>query len=206
MGKKWDASLRGQTEITDHRFMLVDRIQKIRQIIKQYGEDNFMISYSGGLDSNVLSTLVDLALPENTIPRVYADTGIEMSSVRQFVQQKCEEDPRFEIVKPNVPIQQMLKTEGYPFKSKRHCHYVDIYQRHGMTKSSIQYLDLNPDKHWSQWKLCPKVLRYQFTPEFEMRLSNKCCDRLKKDPMTKYQRERQALQDDRYNTRRKRAA
>lgn len=191
MGKKWDASLRGRIEITDYKFLLVDRIQKIRQIIRQYGEDKFVIAYSGGLDSNVLSALVDLALPENMIPRVYSDTGIEMSAVRKFVQQKCEEDPRFEIVKPKVPIQQMLKTEGYPFKSKRHCHYVDIYQRLGMTKSSIHYLDLNPDKHWSQWKLCPKVLRYQFTPEFTMRLSNKCCDRLKKDPMKQWQRERE---------------
>lgn len=48
MGKKWDASLWGRIEITDYKFLLVDRIQKIRQIIRQYGEDKFVIAYSGG--------------------------------------------------------------------------------------------------------------------------------------------------------------
>lgn len=174
----------------DNAFILMDRIQKIRQIMKKYGEDNFFVSYSGGLDSNVLSTLIDLALPDNQIPRVYADTGIELSAVREFVMKKCEEDSRFERIKPTVPIKQMLETDGYPFKSKRHCHNVDIYQRLGMTKTNIMYLDLDPDKHWPTWKLCPKILKYQFEPEFKMRLSNRCCDRLKKEPMKKWQRER----------------
>lgn len=65
-----------------NEFILQDRIQKIRQVINKYGEDNFYISYSGGKDSNVLSALVDMALPDNQIPRVYADTGIELNAVR----------------------------------------------------------------------------------------------------------------------------
>lgn len=36
----------------DNEFILQDRIQKIQQIIGKYGEENFYISYSGGLDSN----------------------------------------------------------------------------------------------------------------------------------------------------------
>lgn len=72
----------------DNDFLLEDRIQKIKQIIKKYGEENFSISYSGGKDSNVVSALVDLALPHNQIPRVYADTGIELNSVRNFVRER----------------------------------------------------------------------------------------------------------------------
>ena len=173
-----------------NEFLLQDRIQKIQQIIRQYGEDKFCISYSGGKDSNVLSKLVDLALPDNKIPRVYADTGIELNAVRDFVKQMCEKDSRFEIIKPSVPIKQMLERDGYPFKSKRHCHNVDIFQRDGWTKTNIMYLDLDPDKHWSTWKRCPKVLQYQFSDDFKLRLSNKCCDRLKKEPVRKWQRER----------------
>ena len=86
----------------DNNFLLFDRVQKVRQIINQYGEENFYLSYSGGLDSNVLSTLIDIALPENMIPRVYCDTGIELSAARNFVNQKCEEDPRFKTIKPKV--------------------------------------------------------------------------------------------------------
>ena len=56
-------------------FILEDRLQKIRQIIGEYGEDNFAISFSGGKDSTVLSALVDMAILGNMIPRVFADTG-----------------------------------------------------------------------------------------------------------------------------------
>lgn len=178
-----------QTGVSNE-FLLQDRIQKIQQIVGKYGEDKFCISYSGGKDSNVLSKLVDLALPDNKIPRVYADTGIELNAVRDFVIQMCEKDSRFERITPTVPIKQMLERDGYPFKSKRHCHNIDIYQRLGMTKTNIMYLDLDPDKHWSTWKRCPKVLQYQFSEDFKLRLSNKCCDRLKKEPVKKWQRER----------------
>lgn len=47
--------------MTDNEFLLEDRLQKIRQIINKYGEENFYISFSGGKDSTVLSALVDMA-------------------------------------------------------------------------------------------------------------------------------------------------
>ena len=68
----------------DNLFLLQDRLQKIRQIVNKYGEENFYISFSGGKDSTVLSALVDIALPENRIPRVYVDTGIDYGSQTQY--------------------------------------------------------------------------------------------------------------------------
>lgn len=47
-----------------NEFLLMDRLQKIRQIVNKYGEENFYISFSGGKDSTVLSALVDMALPD----------------------------------------------------------------------------------------------------------------------------------------------
>ena len=76
----------------DNEFLLMDRIQKIKQIIKQYGEENFYISFSGGKDSTVLSALVDMALPDNTIPRVYANTGIEYRLIVDFVERERERE------------------------------------------------------------------------------------------------------------------
>lgn len=66
-------------------FILEDRLQKIRQIINQYGENHFYISFSGGKDSTVLSALVDIAISGNVIPRVFADTGIELKMIEDFV-------------------------------------------------------------------------------------------------------------------------
>lgn len=73
-----------------NEFLLQDRIQKIQQIIRKYGEENFYISFSGGKDSTVLSALVDMAIPNNKIPRVYVNTGIEYRLILDFVERERE--------------------------------------------------------------------------------------------------------------------
>ena len=73
-----------------NEFLLQDRLQKIRQIIGKYGEENFYLSFSGGKDSTVLSALLDLAVPGNKIPRVYANTGIEYRLILDFVERERE--------------------------------------------------------------------------------------------------------------------
>lgn len=61
----------------DNELLLFDRINVIKDTINKYGEDKFYLSFSGGKDSTVLHHLVDMALPNNRIPRVFANTGIE---------------------------------------------------------------------------------------------------------------------------------
>ena len=73
----------------DNKFILMDRLQKIKQIVNQYGEEEFVISFSGGKDSTVLHYLIDEALPDNKIPRVFFNTGIEFKAIVEFVE-KCE--------------------------------------------------------------------------------------------------------------------
>lgn len=175
--------------MTDNEFLLQDRLQKIRQIINKYGEENFYISFSGGKDSTVLSALVDMAVPENKIPRVYANTGIEWNMIRDFVFDMAKADDRVVIIKPSVPIKQMLEREGYPFKSKMHSKIVSIFQRLGKTKTYYNYLGLEPEKYGNtygeRWK-CPAILRYQFTDSYKLKTSDKCCYRLKEEPLKKW--------------------
>ena len=169
-----------------NEFILQDRLQKIRQIISQYGENNFAISFSGGKDSTVLSALVDMAVPGNAIPRVFADTGIELKMIRDFVVEKQKNDGRVVIIKPSVPIKKMLENDGYPFKSKGHSKFLDRYQRIGRCDSVVQYLGEREDKKpWSSIKSCPQKLRYQF----KMRISDNCCIRMKEEPLTNWQKE-----------------
>ena len=171
---------------SEEEFMLLDRLQKIESVINQYGEDKFAISFSGGKDSTVLSALVDLALgPQNLIPRVYVNTGIELHMVRDFVFDMAKHDKRVEIIKPQVPIKPMLEKEGYPFKSKAHAHYVDRYNRLGMCDSIKSYLG---EGKWGPKYCCPKSLKYQFTPEFKdrLKLSDACCLNMKEKPLIKW--------------------
>lgn len=172
----------------DNEFILQDRIQKIQQVIEKYGEENFYISFSGGKDSTVLHHLIDMAVPNNKIPRVYVNTGIELNMVRDFVFDMCLFDQRFVIIKPSVPIKQTLNNEGYPFKSKKHAKYVDIYQRLGYTQTIGVYLGTQTTKHKTKYEdkrfQCPQKLLYQFTNENNIKISDKCCLRLKEEPLT----------------------
>lgn len=166
----------------DNEFLLFDRLQKIKQVISKYGEENFYISFSGGKDSVVVSALVDMAIPDNTIPRVYSDTGIELNIVKNFVLELQKNDTRIEVIQPAIPIKRMLEKEGYPFKSKEHSRIWDVYSRNGMEcKTVTRYLE-EREVYGSRYQ-CPKILRYQFTDENSLKISDKCCVKLKEEPL-----------------------
>ena len=163
--------------MTENEFLLADRIQKIKSINELYDlENNAYISFSGGKDSTVLHYLIDEALPNNKIPRVYLNTGIEYKSVVSFVERERERDCRIQIVHPQKNIKQVLEQYGYPFKSKEHSLYLSVYQNSGDTKSVNKYLARKNSRF-----RCPDKLRYQFTKDFNIKISNKCCYKLKKD-------------------------
>ena len=171
--------------MTENEFLLADRIQKIRSMNEQYDlEHNAYISYSGGKDSTVLSHLIDEALPNNKIPRVYMNTGIEYKMVVAYVERERERDCRFFIIKPLQNIKNILEEFGYPFKSKEHSLYLSVYQNSGMTKSVLKYLNRTDSKY-----ACPATLRYQFEKDFNIKISNKCCYKLKKNVAEKWRKE-----------------
>ena len=79
--------------MTENEFLLQDRITKIKSINELYDlENNAYISFSGGKDSTVLHYLIDEALPNNKIPRVYFNTGIEYLMVVSFVERERERE------------------------------------------------------------------------------------------------------------------
>lgn len=170
--------------MTDNELILNDILDKTRLVLDQYGEENFYISFSGGMDSTVVSAIVDMARPGNRIPRVFADTGIELNIVRDFVKTQAAKDDRIVIIRPCRSIIQTLYDYGYPFKSKVHSKYVNRYQRLGKVTSVKQYLGERDDKEpWSDIVSCPKILRFQFTDTNKLKISDKCCDMFKKAPM-----------------------
>lgn len=168
----------------DNEFTLFDRLEVIKQTINKYGEENFYLAFSGGKDSTVVHHLLDMALPGNKIPRVFSNTGIEYLSIVKFVKELKENDERFEIVTPKQNIRATLERVGYPFKSKDHSNMVYEWQRGNRNTNSMK-------KYLSEEKTrysCPKILRYQFSDEFNIKLSNKCCYEMKKKPSHDWQR------------------
>ena len=172
----------------NNEFLLQDRIQKIQAVNRQHNLlENGYVAFSGGKDSTVLHYLLDLALPGNKIPRVYFNTGIEYQAIVKYVKKLAETDDRINIYNSGVKIQQMLESNGYPFKSKEHAHMVMVYQHtHKINKSCQKYID----HKYTKWKIhCPHELMYQFTTDFKMKISDKCCQKLKKETANRWQRE-----------------
>ena len=169
----------------EYDFLLFDRIEKIKSINQEYNlEKNAYLSFSGGKDSTVLHYLIDLALPNNKIPRLYINTGIEYLDVVNFVREMAEVDERIEIINSGVNIKKMLEENGYPFKSKEHSLKVHYYQRGLMPRFVVNYI--SEGKSFS----CPKSLLYQFEKGFDLKISDLCCYKLKKDVAKKWSKEK----------------
>jgi len=178
--------------MTDYEFMLEDRIAKIQAINEQYDlEHNAYISFSGGKDSTILHYLIDMALPNNNIPRVYANTGIEYKMVREYVKELAKTDDRIIILNQTRNIKQTLEKYGYPFKSKEHSKKLEQYHNNGnkITHYLKMYLDENDNGNFKSKYKCPKMLKYQFTPDFKLHCSHLCCNKLKKDLIHRWQKE-----------------
>lgn len=135
----------------EYNFMLQDRIAKIQAINEQYDLlNNAYISFSGGLDSCVVSALIDKALPDNKIPRVYFNTGIEYKKMVEFVKSLSANDERFIIIPSGINIKNMLQEYGYPFKSKQHSHNWSLYNNNNNIELNkiVQYMKEHPEKKY----------------------------------------------------------
>ena len=173
-----------EDEVLDNELILYDRLEVIKQTIQKYGEENFYLSFSGGKDSTVVHHLLDMAIPGNRIPRVFTNTGIEYNAIVEFVREREREDDRFVMIQPSRNVKATLEDVGYPFKSKEHSQRVSEYQaRHNMSQHIINYM--NKGGRFG----CPNILRYQFTEDFNIKISHRCCKEMKKKPTSKWAEE-----------------
>lgn len=174
----------------DFELMLFDRIEAIKITNQKYNlEENAYLSFSGGKDSTILHYLLDMALPNNRIPRVFIDTGIEYQKIKEFVLNLAEKDDRFVVIRPSKPIKQTLEEVGYPFKSKEHSLRVMEFNR-GSKAYYIQKYITGIDSHGKKTTFCcPKSLTYQFEKRGKYNFSNRCCYEMKKNVAHQYMRD-----------------
>ena len=170
----------------DNEFLLSDRIAKIMAINEQYNLlDNAYISFSGGKDSTILHYLMDEALPGNSIPRVFINTGIEYKATLKFVKQMAENDKRFVIWTVGKDIKKTLNKVGWPFKSKEHAQKLYEWKRGCRSKSHMRYFRQLPNG----FSPCPQVLMYQLEDGFDLNISHFCCYEFKKKPIKEYMKQ-----------------
>ena len=174
----------------DNELLLFDRIEIIKTTNEKYDlEHNAYLSFSGGKDSTILHYLLDMALPNNKIPRVFMDTGIEYLMIREFVLKLAKNDDRFIIIKPSKPIRQTLEQVGYPFKSKEHSLRVDQFNKGKNSNYIKRYISGYDHNGKKSSFVCPQMLLYQFEEKGKYNYSNLCCYEMKKKPAHKWAKE-----------------
>lgn len=149
---------------------------RIEEWVRYHGEENCYISFSGGKDSTVLLHLVRSLYPN--IEAVFVDTGLEYPEVKEFV--KKQDNVR--TLRPKMSFKQVIETYGYPMVSKEQANYLDDI-RNSTEKMRLRRLN-GDDK--GRFKLSKK---WHFLIDAPFKVSHRCCNVMKKDPVKKYEKE-----------------
>lgn len=156
------------------------KIQKSLQRIKEWYEafDGLVyVSFSGGKDSTVLLHLVRSLYPE--VPAVFIDTGLEYPEIRAFV--KTIDNVIW--IKPKYHFTEILEKYGYPIINKEQSSF--LYEYRNTNSEKLKNIRWNGNKS-GYGKISNK---WRFLVDAPFKISDKCCDYLKKKPASRYEKQ-----------------
>ena len=159
---------------------------RIKEFYSHYN-GNVYVSFSGGKDSTVLKHLVETTPDIYDVPNVFIDTGLEYPEIRKF----AISQPNVTVLRPSMRFDEVIKRFGYPVISKAVSHDIKI-ARNAITSGnynspSIKKLEgvfLNN----SGGKSCFNYSKYKYLIDADFKISNYCCDVMKKKPLAEYER------------------
>jgi 3'-phosphoadenosine 5'-phosphosulfate sulfotransferase (PAPS reductase)/FAD synthetase len=140
------------------------------------------VAFSGGKDSTVLLHLVRQLYPD--VKAVFCDTGLEYPEIRAFARYTLN----LAEIKPAMNFKTVIERYGYPVISKTTSMGISRYRN---TKSKIQrdlrkYGGINPTSGKRQ---LPSVYKkWHFLIDAPFKISDRCCDILKKQPFHNYEK------------------
>lgn len=150
---------------------------RIREWVREFGEDGIYVSFSGGKDSTVLLDLVRQEYPH--VKAVFCDTGLEYPEIREFVKTFDNVD----WLKPKLTFKETIHKYGYPFISKEISEMV-YYARRDLKKGIkarwYEKLTVNNSRY--------SGYRHQYMLNAPFEIANRCCNIFKKNPSHAYDR------------------
>ena len=177
---------------------------RIRELTRNYGTDDFYVSFSGGKDSEVLVDIMAANLSKlgyYDMNVLYVNTGLEYSSVREsikpfldLVSERHQIGISLDVRTPETTFKDVLRKYGYPLISKEVAQVVEE-ARKGIKNADGTYyrsraeiegrlLDASGEK--SRFN-CD---RYNFLLNAPFKASKHCCPITKQNPCIKYEKEK----------------
>lgn len=126
------------------------------------------------------------------MPFVFSNTGLEMPEIVDFVRKQASEDENVIQVRPKVPFNQVWQEYGLPIGSKKVAKMIRVLQEGDTGRNSNMYklynTGINSKGQFARsWKI-PEKWRV-FVNEEAPRITDLCCDFLKKEPLDTYAKE-----------------
>lgn len=156
---------------------------RIREWYRHY-HGKVYVALSGGKDSTVLLDLVRLLYPN--VVALFVDTGVEFPEIRQFV--KTIDNVIW--VKPEKSFKEVKNKYGFPVISKTVAMAISRYRNTSdpIQKQLRKYGGICPSSGKKQvMGVIPKKYHYLINAPFK--ISEQCCDFLKKRPYKKFNKE-----------------
>ena len=152
---------------------------RIREWYEHYNGEVY-ISFSGGKDSAVLLDIVRNMYPD--VEAVFSNTGLEFPEIVKFV----KTFDNVTIIKPEKTFKRVIEEKGYPVISKSVSNCVRLARKNieegkdTLRVRQIKGLEKGSKFNKSKW---------QFLLDAPFKISDECCNELKKKPMKKYEKE-----------------
>ena len=160
------------------QWTLAQKIDHSLGVIEQFTnhfDGKVFVSFSGGKDSVVMQSLVELVLPR--VQSVFVLTGCESPSVCRFVRQQRDYH-NIEIVRPEKTIKQVFAEYGFPLVGKEIAYDIHSIRHNPYSETARRKLWLGNPYH------IPERWLYLLNEPYEV--SDRCCYWLKKQPLLKY--------------------
>ena len=152
---------------------------RIREWVNAFGESGVYISFSGGKDSTVLLHLVRELYPD--VPAVFVNTGLEYPEIQSF----AKSFPNVTVLKPRMPFNKVISEYGYPIIGKNVAHILWHYRLNNAEGKYTKYFDGSYKKSNGEESRF-NYSKYETIAHLDFIVSDICCDRMKKDPIKKY--------------------
>lgn len=151
--------------------------------------ERILISVSGGSDSDCIVHLVCAYFPEyiDKCHFVFVDTGLEYDATKRHL---CDIEKRYGVeIKRlrGVSVVTAVAKHGFPILSKSKSHNIDLYLR-GLPSGERSVFG-DAAKHWSLRFTEKQKELVRYLERNHIKVSAKCCDISKKNPLFKYIKE-----------------